>query len=208
MQQGRPARLEANEDMDQRVREFQCIMPLANIPSVLERGILSHNRAFKIEHESAAMEEIQERRDRKGVPGGLRLHQYANLYFHARNPMLYKRKENAPSLCVLRVSTEILELPGVVITDQNAASDLVRFLHPNQYRLLDFDSIFAMDWRHLNDQFAYRRHRLRKCAEVLVPHVVDPRFLMGAYVVNEDAASRFRNLCNLMITVDPVMFFR
>jgi ssDNA thymidine ADP-ribosyltransferase, DarT len=169
-------------------------MPLANVPSVLQRGILSHERASKIDHESAAMEEIQERRDKKRVPGGLRLHQYANLYFHARNPMLYKRKENATSLCVLRVSTEVRHSPGVVITDQNAASDWVRFLHPSQYRLLDFDSIFAMDWRHPNDPIAYRRHRLRKCAEVLVPHVVDPEFLIGAYVINRDVAGQLRTM--------------
>lgn len=197
-----------DDHMDQRVREFQCIMPLANMPSVLERGILSHDRAVKFAHESAAMEEIQERRDKKRVPGGLRLHQYANLYFHARNPMLYKRKENAPNLCILRVSTEILELHGVVITDQNAASDLVRFLHPNQYRFLDFDSIFAMNWTHPNDPFAFRKHKLRKCAEVLVPHVVDPRFLIGAYAVNETSAVRIQKVCSLPVAVDPEIFFR
>lgn len=194
--------------MDNRVQEFHCIMPLANVGSVLQHGILSHESVAKIEHVSAAMEEIQERREKKRVPGGLRLHQYANLYFHARNPMLYKRKENAPNPCILRVSTEILTLPGVVITDQNAASDLVRFLHPDQYRLLDFDSIFAMNWTHASDPFAYRLHRLKKCAEVLVPYVVDPQFLIGAYVVNRDAATRLQEVCNLVITVDPEMFFR
>jgi len=182
-------------------------MPLANVPSVLQRGILSHERASKIEHESAAMQEIQERRDRKRVPGGLRLHQYANLYFHARNPMLYKRKENASNLCILRISTDVRHVQGVVITDQNAASDWVRFLHPDQYRLLDFDTIFAMDWRHPNDPIALRRHRLQKCAEVLVPHVVEPTFLAGAYVANQDAANRFRQMCNLSITIDAEMFF-
>jgi hypothetical protein len=193
--------------MDDRVREFQCIMPLANVPSVLQRGILSHERASKIEHESAAMQEIQERRDRKRVPGGLRLHKYANLYFHARNPMLYKRKENAANLCILRVSTDVRHIQGVVITDQNAASDWVRFLHPDQYRLLDFDSIFAMDWRHPNDPIALRRHRLQKCVEVLVPHVVEPTFLAGAYVANQDVANRLRQICNLPITIDAEMFF-
>ena len=193
--------------MDDRVREFQCIMPLANVPSVLQRGILSHERASKIEHESAAMPEIQERRDRKRVPGGLRLHQYANLYFHARNPMLYKRKENAANLCILRVSTDVRHVQGVVITDQNAASDWVRFLHPDQYQLLDFDSIFAMDWKHPNDPIALRRHRLQKCAEILVPHVVEPTFLVGAYVANQDVANRLRKICNLSITIDAEMFF-
>src|SRR5882672_10387431 len=102
--------------MDDRVREFQCIMPLANVPSVLHRGILSHERASKIEHESTAMPEIQERRDRKRVPGGLNLHQYANLYFHARNPMLSVRRHE--DICVLRVSTAVLQIQGTVITDQ------------------------------------------------------------------------------------------
>jgi len=183
-------------------------MPLANIRSVLERGILSHERASRIQHDSAAMEEIQERRDKKRVPGGLKLHQYANLYFHARNPMLYKRKENASKLCVLRISIAVKDLSGVVITDQNAASDWVRFLHPNQYRLLDFDSIFAMSWYHPDDPIEYRRHRLRKCAEVLVPHAVDAKFLQGAYVLNRQVEDQLRAMCELPITINRQMFFQ
>ena len=93
--------------MDQRVREFQSIMPIENIPSVLEHGILSNERALTLKHQSVAMQEVQDRRDKKKVPGGLKLHQYANLYFHARNPMLYKRKDEAIRICVLRISTEV-----------------------------------------------------------------------------------------------------
>jgi hypothetical protein len=194
--------------MDARVKELQCIMPIVNMRSVLQRGILSHDGASKIDHESAAMQELQDRRDKKRVPGGLRLHQYANLYFHARNPMLYKRKDDADSLSVLRVSTDVMSLDGVVITDQNAASDWVRFLHPRQIHLLDFDSIFAMDWRHQNDPIAYRRHRLKKCAEVLVPHFVDPKFLVGAYVVHDRVANQLSQMCGLPISVDASMFFK
>ncbi len=194
--------------MDDRVVEFHCIMPVANIRSVMERGILCHEAALKIDHQTAAMQEIQDRRDKKRVPGGLKLHQYANLYFHARNPMLYKRKEQAASLCVLQVSTEVADLAGVVITDRNAASDWVRFLHPRQYRLLNFDSIFATDWRHPNDAATYYRHRSEKCAEVLVPRVVEPKFVIGAYVVNSGVGDDLSRNCDLTITVNPVMFFR
>jgi hypothetical protein len=84
--------------MDPRVTEFQCIMPIGNIPSVMAHGILSHERASKLAHASVAMDAIQEKRDKKHVPGGLKLHQYANLYFHARNPMLFKRKDQAADL--------------------------------------------------------------------------------------------------------------
>jgi hypothetical protein len=89
-------------------------------------------------HQSVAMQEVQERRDQKHVPGGLKLHQYANLYFHARNPMLYKRKGEVANLCVLRISTEVRHIVGVVMTDRNASSDYVRFLHPSQGSVLDY----------------------------------------------------------------------
>jgi len=183
-------------------------MPLENIPSVLRLGILSNERATKLPHCSVALEVVQERRDSKQIPGGLKLHQYANLYFHARNPMLYKRKERAAELCVLRVSTEVRHLRGVVISDRNASSDYARFLHPSQAELLDYNAIFAMDWRH-TDQFAYFDRKSKKCAEVLVPHVVEPRFLTGAYVVDSAVASQLKEAAfDLPIKIDSSMFFR
>ena len=159
--------------MDARVTELHCIMPMTNIPSVMQHGILSYERAAKLAHKSVAMQPVQDKRDRAQIPGGLKLHQYANLYFHARNPMLSARRAEADSLCVLCVSTSVLSLPGTVITDQNAASDYVRFLALSQWQLLDWDLIFATDWRHPDDQIAEWRHKSRKCAEVLVPHCVD-----------------------------------
>lgn len=100
-------------------------------------------------------------------------------------------------------------LAGTVIADQNAASDYVRFLTPSQWALLDFDAIYAMDWRHPEDQIAFWRHKARKCAEVLVPHRVEPRLLTGAYVVDQAAASRVAGASPILAsTVEPVMFFR
>jgi ssDNA thymidine ADP-ribosyltransferase, DarT len=87
-------------------------MPIANIGSVLARGILSYERAAKLEHHSVALQPVQDKRDQKQVPGGLKLHRYANLYFHARNPMMFKRKDEGPDLCVLQVSTQVLDLNG------------------------------------------------------------------------------------------------
>ena len=179
--------------MDSRVTEFQCIMPMANIPSVLKLGVLSNERAAKLKHHSVAMPEMQDKRDVKQVPGGLKLHQYANLYFHARNPMMSKRRDEALELCV-----------------RNAAGgdNWVRFLHPRQWELLDFDRIYARDWTH-PDRFEYFDRKRKKCAEVLVPHCVEPRFITGAYVVDSGAAERLAAAgFTLAITVDSDMFFR
>jgi hypothetical protein len=195
--------------MDQRVIEFQCIMPIANVGSVLTQGILSYERAARLPHHSVAMQPVQDKRDQKQVPRGLKLHQYANLYFHARNPMLFKRKDEAANLCVLRIGTAVLQEQGTVITDCNAASDYVRFLAPSQWRLLDFDDIFAPDWRHPGNDRRYYQHRSRKCAEVLVPNLVQPRFLTGAYVVDAAAQRKLATAgFGLPITVDSGLFFR
>lgn len=195
--------------MDERVREFHSIMPIENIPSVLELGILSNERVLALSHRSVAMQEVQDRRDKKKVPGGLKLHQYANLYFHARNPMLYKRKSEAVRLCVLRISTEVMIEKGVVFTDCNAASAYVRFLHPSQWHVLDFDAIFALDWRHPNDEIAHFRHRSQKCAEILVPHCVAAKYLIGAYVVDSLRLKQLKDLgFDLPISINSAIFFR
>lgn len=194
--------------MDPRLTELQCIMPIGNIPSVLVEGVLSHEAAARLRHhQSVAMPQIQEKRAPKAVPGGLKLHQYANLYFHARNPMLSARRHE--DICVLRVSIAILGRPGTVVTDQNAASDYVRFLGPNQLGLLDFDDIYARDWRHPDDRIREWRHKSRKCAEVLVPKRIPPDMLTGAYVADATGRARLQQAgFTLPVAIDADFFFR
>lgn len=190
------------------ITELHCIMPMDNIPSVLIRGILSYESAGRLPHASVAMAQVQERRDNKQIPGGLRLHQYANLYFHARNPMLFARLAQASNLCILRVSCDVLKLPGVVLTDQNAASNYVRFLAPRQISEINMALVYAHDWRD-QDQITYFRRKAAKCAEILVPRKVSPDMLIGAHVV-DDAASVKLSATGfaLPISVTPALFFR
>ena len=64
-------------------------------------------------------------------------------------------------------------------------------------------------WRHPNDPVAYYRHRSRKCAEVLVPHRVEYRFLTGAWVVSQAAAAVLvATGFALPVAVDSQLFFR
>jgi len=193
--------------MDARVTELHCIMPIGNVPSVMQHGILSHEQAAQLQHHSVAMQAMQDRRDLTTVPGGLRLHQYANLYFHARNPMLSVRRHE--DVCVLKVSTNVMTVPGAAITDQNAASKYVRFYAPNQWPLLDFDDIYARDWTHPDDQIREWRHKSRKCAEVLVPQRVPPNMIVGAFVVDDAAKGRLNQVgFTLPIIIHPDFFFR
>jgi hypothetical protein len=190
------------------LEEFQNITPLGNIPSILKLGILSHSEASKLKHLSVALQEVQDKRDIKAVPGGLALHQYANVYFHARNPMMSRRRDEARNICVLRVSKEILKIPGTVITDQNAASKYVKFSAPERLSMMNLEYVFARIWKHPGNQIEEWQHSSAKCAEALVPYKIPAKFVLGAYVVNDSTGDELaRAGFNLPIKTDADLFF-
>lgn len=190
------------------LKEFQNITLIANIPSILQHGVVSYVEAAKLPHLSVALQDVQEKRDVKRVPGGLALHEYANVYFHARNPMMSRRRDEAARLCVLRISIDILSIPGAVITDQNAASKYVKFSAPNQLQFMNLDYIFAENWKHPDDQIQEWRHSSAKCAEVLIPEKIPPRFILGAFVLNASSLSQLQAQgFQLPIKLDPDLFF-
>lgn len=163
--------------------ELHNITPLANLGSILSVGVLSHDAAKRTKHTSIAMPEIQDRREVVVLPNGRRLHSYANLYFNARNAMMYKRRLGHRELCVVRIDKQVLLLPGVVVADQNAAKSYVRFSKgADGLRRLNATEIFARSWVHSGDTIATCRHRAAMCAEVLVCDRVPPEFITGVYV--------------------------
>ncbi len=112
-------------------------------------------------------------------------------------------------VCVLRISTAVLQIQGTVITDQNAASKYVRFYAPAQSNLLDFNDIYARDWRHPDDQIREWQHKSSKCAEVLVPRRVQTNMMLGAYVVDGAARVRLSEAgFALPVSIDADFFFR
>ena len=191
-----------------KLAEFQNITPLVNIPSILQNGILSHAEASKLPHRSVALQEVQDKRDKVQIPGGLILHEYANVYFHARNPMMSLRRNQAQSLCVLRVSTDILKISGAVITDQNAVSKYVKFSAPDRLKFMNLDYLFAANWKHPDNQIEEWRHSSAKCAEALIPHRIPADYLLGAYVVNATVRTKLEELgFALPIDVSEDLFF-
>ena len=191
------------------LKELHYITTIRNVPPILSKGILSHKLAKKINHNSVAMEVIQERRKNKIVPGGRPLQDYVNLYIYARNPMLYVLQSRHVDLCILRVSIEILDLPGVIITDRNASSDYARFAPaPKGLFIVDKDLTFAEYWTH-PDPFEAMRRKSAKCAEVLVPDRIDPDLITGAYVSCQEANATFEALrVDIPVTINSYLFFK
>ena len=189
--------------------ELHYIAHMDNVQSIIRHGILSNRRAAKLPHTSVAMQQVQDRRAEVVVPGGRKLHEYVNLYICARNPMLSKRRGQHLDLCVLQVSTDVLDRPGVVVTDANASSDYVRFAAaPGGLRIVDREATFAEYWTD-QDPIVQWQKKSAKCAEVLVPDRVAPGFIMGAYISCQAAMDRFNGLgTGIAVIINAHMFFR
>lgn len=183
------------------------IMPFRNISSVLSLGILSNFSAEKLPHVSVAMNEVQSRRDKVNVPNGMPLHQYANLYFDARNPMMYKRQDE--DICVLKISPRVLDLENVVISDRNASSDYASFHEPTKILdKLDYDMIYAKSWVDANYYLMLKKKSV-KCAEVLIPEKILPQYIIGAAVKNQEDKERLEETgFNKKIYIEKELFFK
>ena len=191
------------------IAELHYITPIANVPSILQHGILCKNRAGQLNPVSIAMNAIQQVRASKTVPGGLAIHAYANLYFCARNPMMFVRSAKHAELCVLRVDDLVLDFKDVVIADGNAASKYTAFW-PSPMGLAKVHGpwVFADDWTD-PDRITMWQKKSAKCAEVLVPSVVPANRIIGAYVSCPGSQQTLTGVgFNKSITIDPHLFFR
>lgn len=185
------------------------ITSISNIPSILKHGILCYDATKNLPHRSIAINTVQSRREHVVVPNGRCLHSYANLYFDYNNAMLYRRKDLADTICVLAISADILDVEGCVVTDRNAATDLVRFYAAGDgIRQINFEMVYAQYWNH-PDPYEYSNHKAIKCAEVLIPYCVPPEYIIGAYVVSEDVKKQLMAAgFDRRIVVSPKVFYR
>ena len=156
-----------------------------------------------------ALSAVQDKRRPKKIPCAGDLHDYVNLYFDAHNPMLSKRRDQNVQICILRVSTSVLDIKGVVVSDQNAASDYAKFSDVGSGLVaLDKDLLYARFWLHQDNPYEQMRHGSIKCAEVLVPDRVPPEMIEGIIVVNETVRQAVLLLINaLPVNVDSAIFF-
>lgn len=109
------------------VKALYNIRHIENLPSIIQKGILSYNKAQKLNHKVIHDLTVQERRENKQIQGGRKLHDYANLYFNPRNAMMYKRKDLHKEICIQIIDPKVLNTTNVIISDINASSHYARF---------------------------------------------------------------------------------
>lgn len=184
------------------------IQAIDNIPSIMQRGLLSNDGASRMNHVSIAMNEVQARRKLVQIPNGMKLHQYANLYFDPWNPMLSRKRSQNEDICILKFDRVVLDFEGVILSDRNASSDYAAFYGAEVgLENIDFDLVYARYWTD-DDYYERCRKKSIKCAEVLVPYYIPFDYVVCAAVVNEDAANRLEAIgFNRTIIVEPRVFF-
>ena len=185
------------------------ISPLNNMPSVIQHGILCSDEVQRFPHESIALPSVQERRSKVIVTEGRSLHQYANLYFDYHNPMLSRRRDQNNRICILAIDYRAIDIRGCVLTDRNAATEIVRFFDPmTGIGAIDFEKVYAKYWTHPEDEYEERNHRAIKCAEILIPHHVPYEYILDALVFSEEAKEKLEQFgFSKMIYVRPDCFF-
>lgn len=113
--------------------ELHYIADIANVSSILDHGILSHRLVKRriAAHVTVASVEVQAIRAVKRIWVGhssRALHDYANLYVHARNAMLFQLvMSHEGDLIVLAVDPRVLDVEGVIVADRNAAATIAKF---------------------------------------------------------------------------------
>jgi hypothetical protein len=199
-----------------RLREFYYITHYRNVPSMLDRGILSRDsmEAEGLKPEAIGEPGIVEMRRERPTPDGESLSHYANLYFWPRNPMLYRvinRGQLAVSdAVILGVDRDVLRLPGVFVSAGNAVYDDSELYPASRYMeaLRKVQDALGMEyWTMVDDS------KRKMMAECLVPDRVSPEYIKTIYVASATAAAKVEKSqeeaasTSIPIVPDPHMFF-
>jgi len=171
-----------------RLRELYYITHINNVRSIIKNGIFSHENILKkkIDYTPIYDEKIVSKRKDIQTPDGKSLWSYANLYFTARNPMLYRLNCEGlvEHLAVIGVSPEIIVLPHIYLTTGNAAhskSDILPISEKAISQILeDIDRDF---W---TDEDGSKRKIMAEC---LVPDAVPPQYIKSIYVATDKSWS-------------------
>ncbi len=180
---------------------------IANIPSILQHGLLAKNKLSST-HTSIASESIQTRRDSLSIPvHGKTLHDYVPLYFCSICPMflsvVIKKIFDQRSLVYIEFPISIIENPGVLFTDIAANSTIEPQFYDDCQKLteLDWDAIDYKRWSWTDEV------KRKKMAEALIPESVHLSSAARLVVWNRHAKNYIlTEAAHLMITPPEISY--
>lgn len=189
------------------------INDLKNLDSIFQYGLLSKNEKIKCGISSVDLSnaDVQKIRDNKRIPNHGMLHDYANLYFNPRNPMMYYliNHKKLDDLCIICIDKRVLDLDGTVVSDRNAASELAAFESPDKgKRYINFPKVFSKYWTSDDLSLQYENKQIQ-CAEVLVLNKVPRKYLIGILVCTQKAKEKVEVLnLGIQVAINKDLFFQ
>jgi len=204
-----------SEPMARQINQLYYITHIENLNSMLDMGILSHEQveARNIPFKRIYDESIVSSRQLRTTPDGRSLWHFANLFFQARNAMLYRItcEHSIDDIAVLGLRFDVVNHSENFIALGNAAAGATDIL-PGQLGLRQIPTLradFAREY--WSDEDGSKR---RMMAEVLVPDCVSPEYIQTIFVGSQAAAARAQNIVNRSalspapaVVVEPHMFF-
>lgn len=194
-----------------RVRELYYIAHVDNIQSILQKGILSHELIEKDKVKFTAIydKEIVEWRREREVHGKS-LWSFANLYFNARNPMLYRImcEKNLDDIAVLGISPSVLALSDTYITTGNAACVQTEFLRYSP--TMASEILKETEKKYWTEPDGSKR---RIMAEFLIPEVIPPEHINSIYTAYYKTREKIQgslgvHASRVSVITQPGMFFQ
>jgi len=182
---------EVNEEAIQLIKQYHIealyhITKLSNLKNILEYGLLSHKKAhsqvnkhiFGLSISDISDSEVQKVRKSK-LLNQKSLHEYVCLYFHPKNPMLFKRRDQQEDLLILAIEPILLLEKDVYFSDGNAAAQTTKFYcNLEELQQVNWKIVRADFWA---DQVDGKRI---KCSEILIPFTVSREKIKKIFCYN------------------------
>ncbi len=200
-------------------QHFYYIAHKDNLKSILKNGILSRSCMSggifsKIGSKIGLVQQIKsihspdviKIREKKKF-NNHSLWDYANVYFQARNPMLYRviQEFKAENIVILQINPDIINSPDAGITDGNATSQNTTFFKDinKGLKVLDSALLEKGHWVSIEDG------KRKIMAEVLIYKKIPKEKIIGIYTANQETANKIRKDITgpLNIMLNPNMFF-
>ena len=190
----------------QHIKSLYYITHVNNLPSILQRGILSHEQVENqgVQTEPIYNKEIVGKRQLIKAPDGKNLWEFANLYFQPRNAMLYQVIHNADpkDIAIVAVKPQILNIPGSFIATGNAAHSLSGIVPIGEgiKIITGMWDVLQSDWWKEEDG-----SKRKIMAECLIPNSVPPEFIQTIYVSGHKVAETTKALIATVPKSPPIV---
>lgn len=194
------------------IRSLYYITHVANLPSILQHGILSHGQieSRDIHFTPIYDADIVSKRKNKTTPDHKSLWEYANVYFQARNPMMYRvvHEKGRKELAVVGVNSTVVDDDGVLITDGNAANNATGFSRGSEGLRIVQDNWRVIQAEYWNDVDGSKRKIMAEC---LVRERIAPDHIHTIFVADPNTRQKVERLIGasrVPVVPEPNMFFQ